>query len=73
MNVQPKITFSNYAMSPFLKKIHLKAYKNILGINRRAAYLAVVGETGRSPFMFNIVVNMLKYYKRLCIHLVISC
>ena len=36
------------------------------GINRRAINLAVVGETGRYPFMFDIVVNMFKYYKRLC-------
>ena len=49
-----------------MKKIHLKACNNLLGINRRGTNLAVVGETGRYPFMFNIVVNMLKYYKRLC-------
>ena len=65
-NVQSKITFSNYVMSLFLKKIHLKAGNNFFGINRRATNLAVVGETGRYPFMFDFVVNMLKYYKRLC-------
>ena len=26
----------------------------------------MVRETGRYPYMFDIVVNMLKYYKRLC-------
>ena len=37
-----------------------------MGKNRRATNLAVVGVTGRYPFMFNIVVNMLNYYKRPC-------
>ena len=54
-------------MSLFLKKkIHLKACKNFLGVNRRSTNLAVIRETGRYPFMFDIVFNMLKYYKRLC-------
>ena len=44
------------------EKIHLKACKIFWGINRRA----VVGETGLYHFMFDIVVYMLKYYKRLC-------
>ena len=48
------------------EKIHLKACNSFWGINRRATNLAVVGETGRYPFMFDIVVNMFKYYKILC-------
>ena len=53
-------------MSLFLKKNVLRSMQDFFCINRRATNLAVVGETGRYPFMFDIVVNMLKYYKRLC-------
>ena len=61
------LLFSVVCCSLFLKKkIHLKACKNFLGINSCATNSAVVGETGRYPFMFDIVVNMSKYYKRLC-------
>ena len=68
MNVQPKITFSNYVMSLFFeKKIHLNACKIFWGINRRATNFAMVGETGRYPFMFDI--NIIKDY----VHLMISC
>ena len=37
-----------------------------MGINRRATNLAVVRETAHYPFVLDIVLNMLKYYKRLC-------
>ena len=40
--------------------------QEFLGISRRTTNLAVVRETGRYLFIFDIVVNMLKYYKRLC-------
>ena len=50
------------------EKIHLKARKNVLctRINRRSTNLAVVAETGRYSIMFEIIINMFKYYKRLC-------
>ena len=48
------------------EKLHLKTCKNFLGVNRRSTNLAVIGETGHYPLMFDIVVTMLKYYKRLC-------
>ena len=44
----------------------LKPVKKFLGVNRMSTNLAVVGETGRYPLMFDIVFNMLKYYKKLC-------
>ena len=54
-------------MSLFLKKKNiLESMPDFCCINRHATNLTVVGETGRYPFMFDIVVNMLKYYKRLC-------
>ena len=66
MNVQPTITFFKLCNEPVFEKIHLKACKNFSGINRRATNLAVVGEASCYPFMFDIVVNMLRYDKRLC-------
>ena len=35
-------------------------------INRRATDLSVIVETRRYSFVFEIIVNMLKYYERLC-------
>ena len=46
--------------------LRVKSTQEFFCINRRATNLAVVGETGRYPFMVNIVVNMLRYYKSLC-------
>ena len=48
------------------EKIHLKACKSFLCINRRSTNLAVVGEAGRYPIMFEIIITMLKYYKQVC-------
>ena len=48
-----------------LEKIHLKACKNFLIVNRRSTNMAVIGETGRYPFMFEIILSRLKYYRRL--------
>ena len=46
------------------EKLHLKACEIFLGVNRRSTNLAVIGETGRYPLMFDIVFNMLKYLQK---------
>ena len=48
-----------------VEKLHIKASKYILGLNKRCTNAAVRGEIGRFPILFNIIINILKYWVRI--------
>ncbi len=47
-----------------LEKIELKVLKQILGVNQKAANLAIYGEFGRMPLRVKIFTKIVKYMHR---------
>lgn len=47
------------------EKVHLKALKFMLGVNKKATNDAIYGETGRLPLFISIISQTVKYYQRL--------
>lgn len=52
-------------MNDFLDKSNLRYMKYILGVNKKSSNLAVLGELGRFPLYFSVVLSMLKYWFRI--------
>ena len=48
-----------------MERINTKACKFILGLGRRCTNAAVMGELGRFPVLFSVIINIVKYWKRL--------
>jgi len=46
-------------------KLHLKALKYIIGVNKKATNDAVLAETGRHPLYIDILRHSVKNYQRL--------
>ena len=58
-------SFYNLCNDFILEKLNIKACRFILGLNKRCTNAAVRGEIGRFPILFNIIINILKYWVRI--------
>jgi len=47
------------------EKLHINFVKHIAGVHKKATHTAVIGELGRFPLFFNVIVSMVKYLQRL--------
>ena len=50
---------------PFSERLHMKFYKLLLGVGKRATNLATLSELGRFPLHFDITKSMIRYWHRL--------
>ncbi len=70
----PKIKNKNKTIDSLLKsfhtlqseKCHQKFSRYVLGVHKKTSLDAVYGDTGRYPICINIIINILKYWSRLC-------
>ena len=56
----------SYIQNHTLENFHLKFLKWCLGVHRKASNIAVWGETGRYPLLFNACKLSVDYYERVC-------
>ena len=48
-----------------MKKLHLKFCKRVLGVHSKSTNIAVFGELGRKPLIFQIAILVIKYWFRI--------
>jgi hypothetical protein len=47
------------------EKIHVYFFRHIIGVHKKATTAAVIGELGRFPLFFSVIVSLVKYLQRL--------
>ena len=48
-----------------MEKLHIKACKQFLCLNKRSTNIAVMGEVGRFPLMLNVILSMFKFWRHI--------
>ncbi len=55
----------NFDVSLLCERLHIRVYKQILHVIKKATNIAVLAELGRFPLYFDILIAIMKYYTRL--------
>lgn len=63
--VKNEQSFYKFCNDFLMEKVNIKASKFILGLGRKCTTAAVMGDLGRFPIVFTVIINIIKYWKRL--------
>ena len=58
--------FYNSLKNDIIEQCHIKYYRYVPGVNRKAPNLGIYGGTGRYPITFSAALSFAKYCHRLC-------